>query len=52
MVLRNKLAECVSVGGIVFKDGFVVHALCELSIRLCRGNHVLYERSLYALARM
>ena len=34
-----------------FKDGFVVNAFGELSVRLCRGNCVLYKRSLYALAR-
>ena len=50
MALLNKLAECDSAGGVVFKDGFVVNALRELSIGLCRGNCVLYKRSLYALA--
>ena len=50
MALLNKLAECASASGVVFKDGFVVNALCELSVGLCRGNCVLYKRSLFALA--
>ena len=32
------------------QDGFVVNALGEVSVGLCRGNCVLYTRSLYALA--
>ncbi|MGL4351025.1 MAG: hypothetical protein ACRCT2_10760 [Plesiomonas shigelloides] len=52
MALLNKLAECASASGVVFKDGFVVNALRELSVGLCRGNCVLYKRSLYALARV
>ena len=51
MALLNKLAECASASGVVFKD-FVVNALRELSVGLCRGNCVLYKRSLYALARV
>ena len=31
---------------------FVVNALRELSVGLCRGNCVLYKRSLFALARV
>ena len=50
MALLNKLAECALASGVVFKDGFVVNALRELSVELCRGNCVLYKRSLYALA--
>ena len=46
------LAECASASGVVFKDGFVVNALRELSVGLCRGNCVLYKRSLFALARV
>ena len=38
MALLNKLAECASAGGVVFMDGFVVNALCELSVGLCRGQ--------------
>ena len=52
MALLNKLAECASASGVVFKDGFVVNALRELSVGLCRRNCVLYKRSLYALARL
>ena len=55
MALLNKLAECASAIGVVFKDGFVVNALRELSVGLCRGNCVLYKhfkRSLFALARV
>ena len=51
MALLNKLAECASASGVV-KDGFVVNSLRELSVGLCRGNCVLYKRSLYALARV
>ena len=50
MAMLNKLAECALAGGVVFKDGPVVNALRELSVRLCRGNCVLYKRSRYALA--
>ena len=50
--LLNKLAECASASGVVFKNDFVVIALRELSVGLCRGNYVLYKRSLYALARV
>ena len=52
MALLNKLAQCASACGVVFKDGFFVNALRELSVGLCRGNCVLYKRSLYALARV
>ena len=52
MALLNTLAECASASGVVFKDGFVVNALRELSIGLCMGNCVLYKRSLYALAHV
>ena len=48
----HTLAECASAGGVVFKDGFVVNALRELSVGLCRSNCVLYKRSLCALARV
>ena len=52
MALLNKLAECALTGGVDFKDGFVANALHELSVGLCRGNCVLFKRSLYALARL
>ena len=51
MALLNKLAERASPGGVVFKEGFVVTALRAPCVVLCRGNCVLYMRSLYALAR-
>ena len=50
MSLLNKLAEFALASGVVCKDAFVVNALCELSVGLCRGNCVLYKRSLFALA--
>ena len=52
MALLHKPAECASASGIVFKDGFVVNALRDLSVGLCRGDCVLYKRSLYALAHV
>ena len=52
MALLNKLGVCASAGGVVFKDGFVVNAFCELSVALCMGNCVLYKWSLDALARV
>ena len=52
MALLNKLAECASASGVVFKDCFVHNALRELSVGMCRGNCVLYKRSLYALDRV
>ena len=51
MKLLSKLAETAGAGGVRPKDGFVAHALRELSIGLCKGNAVLYKRSMYALAR-
>ena len=48
MELLNKLADCALAGGVAFKDGFVVNDLCEPSVGLCRGNNVLYKRSLHA----
>ena len=52
MMLRHKLGECAALSGVVFKDRYVVNALRELLVGLCRGNCVLYKRSLYALARV
>ena len=51
MELLNTLATTASAGGDVIKDGFVNNALRELSIGLCRGNAVMYRRSLQVLAR-
>ena len=51
MQLLNTLAETAADGG-VSKEGFVTNALHELSIGLCRGNAVLYKRSLTAMARV
>ena len=52
MAVLIELAEFASMTGIVFKDGFAVNALSEFSLRLCRCYYVLYNRSLYALARV
>ena len=52
MALRNKLGEYASAGGVVFKDSFVADALRELSVGLCRGNCVLYKRSVCTLAQV
>ena len=52
MALPNKLAECALASGVVFKDGLLINAWHELSVGLCRGNCVLYKRSLCALARV
>ena len=52
MAMLAKLAECASADAVVFKDGFVANSLRKLSVGLCRCNHVLYKRSLYALARV
>ncbi len=53
MTLLSELAEAAAAGPPVRpKDGFVAHALRELSIGLCKGNAVLYKRSMYALARV
>ena len=51
MELLNKLAETAADGG-VNKDSFVTNALRVLSIGLCRGNAVLYKRSLPVMARV
>ena len=50
MGLLNKLVKCALAGGVVSKDGFVVSALREISVCLCRGNCVLYTRIFNALA--
>jgi hypothetical protein len=52
MKLLNSLALEASGDGEVAKDGFVVNALRELSVSLCRGNAVLYRRGLGVLARV
>ena len=52
MALLNKLAECASAGGVVFKDGFIGDALRELSVGWCRDNFVMYKLGFYALARV
>lgn len=51
MQLLNTLADEAEAGGGVYKDGFVTNALREMSICLCKGNAVLYKRSLMSLAR-
>ena len=40
---------CIT-SGIVFKD--VICDLCEVSVGMCKGNYVLYKRSLHALGRV
>ena len=52
MELINKLAATAAAGGAVGKGAFKAGALRELSVGLCRGNGVLYRRSLGVLARV
>ena len=52
MALQYKQPECAPASGVVFNGGFVVNALRVLSVGLCRGNCMLYKRSVYALARV
>jgi hypothetical protein len=52
MQLLNALAEVASTNGRVEKDGFVMNALRELSVSMCRGNGLLYRRGLGVLARV
>ena len=47
-----RLSMIVTHTGGVNKDGFVMNALRELSIGLCRGNAMLYKRSLPVMARV
>ena len=51
MELLNTLAETAVDGGVV-KESSLTTALRELSVGLCRGNAVLYKRSLTVLARV
>jgi nucleotide-binding universal stress UspA family protein len=51
MELLNTLATAATRGGADFKGDFVTNALKEISVGLCRGNAILYRRSLYVLAR-
>jgi hypothetical protein len=51
MELLNTLATAAAAGGAVQKTGFVVNALRQLSVSLCRGNGIMYRRSLSVLAR-
>jgi hypothetical protein len=51
MALINTLASSAAASATVYKDGFVTSALRELSIGLCRGNGVMYRRSMTMLAR-
>lgn len=50
MQLLNKLAGQAAGGREEFKGSFVINALRELSVGLCRGNAVIYSRGLQALA--
>ena len=49
MELINKHAA--TAGGAVEKGAFTAGALRELSVGLCRGNSVLYRRSIGVRAR-
>jgi hypothetical protein len=51
MQMLNTLASAAVNAGVQLKGDFVTNALRELSVGLCRGNSVLYRRSLYVLAR-
>ena len=50
--MLNTLADVAATGGTVDRDAFMRTALRELSIGLCRGNGVLYKRSVTVLARV
>jgi hypothetical protein len=52
MQFLNTLAHSATNAGVRTKGDFVTNALRELSIGLCRGNAILYSRSLYVLARV
>ena len=51
MQLLNTLGESAAEGG-ADKSIFVANALRHLSIALCRGNAVVYKRSLTVMARL
>jgi hypothetical protein len=50
MELLNTLATTAAAGGAVRKSAFVANALRQLSVALCRGNGVMYRRSLGVIA--
>jgi hypothetical protein len=50
MQLLNDLASAATAGGVRFKGDFVMHALREISVSLCRGNAVMFRRGLFVLA--
>ena len=50
MQMLNTLASAATNAGVQHKGNFVTNALRELSVGLCRGNSVLYRRSLHVLA--
>jgi hypothetical protein len=50
MEMLNTLATAASSSGAVQKSSFVTNALRQLSVALCRGNGVMYRRSLAVLA--
>jgi hypothetical protein len=52
MELLNQLATTAASGGTARKDCFVIGALKELSVALCRGNGFVLRRSLGVLARV
>jgi hypothetical protein len=51
MQMLSTLASAATNAGVRLRGDFTANALRELSVGLCRGNSVLYKRSLYALAR-
>ena len=51
MELINTLATAAAESG-VYKEGFVINALRELSVSLCRGNGIMFRRGLMNMARV
>ena len=51
MELLNKLANVAAESG-VYKESFVTNALRELSISLCKGNGIIFRRSLMNMAKV
>ena len=51
MDLINTLASAAAESG-VYKEGFVINALRELSVSLCRGNGIMFRRGLMNMARV
>ena len=51
MELLNAMADSACAGGPLPKPTFIENALRLLSVGLCRGNGVMYSRSLGVFAR-